>query len=570
MKKLIVFLSFIMFCHVLKSQNNVFFPPDANVLDVTKAPFFADNTGTADVTAIIQAALDSAGFSGTKINVVYLPNGIYLVSDELRWANKQTRDVLQGQSTAGTIIKLANGAAGYGSLATPKAVIWTGKAPAQRFHNSIRNLTVNTGSGNAGAIGIKFMANNQGGMEKVLIKSDDGGGVIGLDLGHSDEQGPCLIKDVKVIGFDMGIRTKFGVDGVVLSNIILENQDEYALHNEGQCISIENLQTKGSVPGFVNIGTGVAAIINSTFHGTGAASGQPAIINGNGLFARNITTTGYLKAIDNSGSGTGRLINDVDIEEFVSHEPISQFTSPPKSLNLAIEQTPEIQLDPLSEWVSVQDYLPKDTVLDNKVIKDWTPAIQQAIDAGKSTVYFPQGTIYQFFGTVYVRGNVKRIIGIDSEIREYGPHNGTLEILEGTSPVVIIEKFDAHYAQWKMIHKGNRVLVLKNLWMDRLTIEPGAGNVFLEDVRVDRVKIPAGQNVLPGSSIWKVQIIHVKWISREIFGCLASKRKMMKQWFIQSAVAKQKLLEDLYMPTKPPIPTRSCLSMMKALHFPQQ
>ena len=49
------------------------------VLDVTQAPYFADNTGVADVTAVLQQALDDAGAVAGG-GVVYLPRGTYRVA----------------------------------------------------------------------------------------------------------------------------------------------------------------------------------------------------------------------------------------------------------------------------------------------------------------------------------------------------------------------------------------------------------------------------------------------------------------------------------------------------------
>ena len=49
-----------------------------NILDVTQAPFNADNTGATDATSAIQAAIDSVAELGS--GVVYLPEGIYAVS----------------------------------------------------------------------------------------------------------------------------------------------------------------------------------------------------------------------------------------------------------------------------------------------------------------------------------------------------------------------------------------------------------------------------------------------------------------------------------------------------------
>jgi hypothetical protein len=51
---------------------------NVNIKDVTLSPYNADNTGSSDVTAVIQKALDDAGKAGGGI--VYLPQGIYKIS----------------------------------------------------------------------------------------------------------------------------------------------------------------------------------------------------------------------------------------------------------------------------------------------------------------------------------------------------------------------------------------------------------------------------------------------------------------------------------------------------------
>ena len=52
-----------------------------------------------------------------------------------------------------------------------RAMIWTGKSPAQRFPNAVRNLTFDTGAKNTGPVGAQFMANNQGCVRVVTIRS---------------------------------------------------------------------------------------------------------------------------------------------------------------------------------------------------------------------------------------------------------------------------------------------------------------------------------------------------------------------------------------------------------------
>ena len=121
---------------------SIVYPADAGVVDVTKAPYLAKGDGRADDTAAIQKALDDHPSQGA---IIYLPNGIYVVSDTLHWPHganaggEEKETVLQGQSRAGTVLTLRDACPGFGSARRPKAVINTGRAPAQRFGNEIHN-----------------------------------------------------------------------------------------------------------------------------------------------------------------------------------------------------------------------------------------------------------------------------------------------------------------------------------------------------------------------------------------------------------------------------------------------
>jgi hypothetical protein len=75
---------------------------------------------------------------------------------------------------------------------------------------------------------------------------------------------------------------------------------------------------------------------------------------------------------------------------------------------LPIEETPDFWNPNLEEWEAVGPRLPGE---DHDA-----PAIQRAIDSGKSTVYFPPGRVYFLSDTVEIRGGVKQIHGMGSEI----------------------------------------------------------------------------------------------------------------------------------------------------------
>ena len=86
------------------------FPATPLVIDVTQPPYGAKGDGKSDDTAAIQKALNDA--MGLH-KILYFPNGTYLVSATLKWANKNTNkqqawgfNWLQGQNPLKTVIRL--------------------------------------------------------------------------------------------------------------------------------------------------------------------------------------------------------------------------------------------------------------------------------------------------------------------------------------------------------------------------------------------------------------------------------------------------------------------------------
>lgn len=493
-----------------EGADGVVFPADSNVANV-KA-YGAVGDGTHDDTAAIQAALDTE----PRNRLIYVPDGTYLITDTLRWGEQQTRQNLQGQSRDGTILKLMDTCPGFTDPDNPKAMIWTGHAPAQRFANRLFNLTIDSGKGNTGAIGIQYIANNTGAIKDVLIRSGDPEhvGVIGLDMGFSDEIGPCLIKRVTVEGFDKGIYTKHAVDSITFEDVTLRDQREVGLLNDGQCLAIRGLKSTNAVTALHNReGASLTALIDSTLTGTGEASSVPAIINNRGLFARNIQTTGYARAIENT-DGTKQGVDGADVDEFVSHEVLTLFPgTPPRSLALPIKETPLVDHGDVNEWVNVKDYEPQQIEVprpDGKKVKglDWSPALQAAIDSGARTIYFPHRTQgdYALLSDVTVRGNVERIIFLDSETRGVfggvlSGHPVTITTRNDDKPLVI-ERWDPKYTGLRFRHEGKAPLVLQHIGMNAMNgfvKSQGSGDLFLEDVAF------GGGLFIEGGNVWARQ-----------------------------------------------------------------
>jgi hypothetical protein len=455
---------------------NIVFPADSGVVNVKNAPYNARGDGVTDDTAAIQAALNANNGSNT---IIYLPNGTYLVSNRLIWpgtTSEQKRTILQGQSTADTIIRLKDNCTSPGNFtnpSTPREVIHTGGEPAQRFRNSIRNLTVHTGSGNPGAIGIRYYANNQGQMQAVKIISGDGQGVRGLDLAMS-ENGPCFVRDVAVDGFQNGIFAGGG-NSVTLENITLTNQSVAGLNNTGSGnygnkLFIRKLNYTGSA---VAVRTKMLMVLlDATITGTAGATGAAVVHEGNGLLVRNLKVGGaFSHAIQNGASTVPGPV----VEEWTSAAAVSQFPSPKRTLNLPIEETPTVPWDALTEWVSPLAYggLPNDDV-------DDTAAIQSAVDSGKTTLYLPKGK-WKVTGTVQLRNNIRRVIGCEAGFTENS--NGTFNVAAGTAPTVVIERLDAIYSNFSVSRSANRTLVLSSITFGYRAVNfSDSADLFVEDI----------------------------------------------------------------------------------------
>ena len=470
------------------SGENIIFPSDAGVLNVKD--FGAKGDGVTDDTAAIQAALNAYPNGG---RIIYLPNGTYLVSDTLSWSagtgigDDYKNTILQGQSQSGAIIKLKNSAASFNDADNPKSVIFTGPAPAQRFGNSIRTLTVDTGTGNAGAIGVQFNASNQGSMRQVTIQSGDLQGVAGLDFDFADEIGPLLVKDVTVKGFQYGIRSGYTVNSQTFENITLQNQSVYGFWNYSQVVSIRNLTSTNSVPAIYNAlsdtfnpnALGHMTLLNASLNGVGGAVNQPAILNGGTLLARGLKTTGYQSAIA-SGS---TIITGPTVTEFVSKPVTSLFPSPAQTLNLPIKETPDLPWDNLTDWANVVSFgaIPNDGL-------DDSAAIQAAIDFGKTTIYLPVGS-YDLSSTVFIRNNARRIIGTEAFVNVPSTVNPGFKIVDGIQPTVVFERIRSWDNGTPTIENASsRTLVVRDTTDVSMKLT-GAGDLFLENVATSALTI---------------------------------------------------------------------------------
>ena len=463
----------------------VVYPLDANFINVRDYGAKGDGT-TDDTEAIRQAVLENIMLHRT----LYFPAGTYLVSDVIEWRRENGTFgsflTWQGEGLGLTIIKLKDKSAPFQNPQSPQAIVRTGSIGTQdgqgpRAHsNYFFDMTFDIGQENPGAIGVDFNASNTGAVENVEIVSGDGQGAVGLEL--TREVGPCLIKNVTVKGFDIGINIAAALYGITLENINLEKQNQVGILNNSNVVAIRKLSSLNSVPAFINKGNwpGPSVLIDSELRG--GSPNQVAIENSVPLLVRNVKVEGYKAAIQNGED----LITDSQVTEFISSDPINLFGSSQTTLNLPVEETPEFVDNELNNWVNVQKYgaNPDDDL-------DDSDAIQKAMDSGKTTVYFPNGR-YKLDKPAIVRGSVRRVIGFNSPI---SAPNGFLRFEVNKHPV-IVERFNCFTgSRCGLENATSQPVVLRHSTGALFSTTSATGTWFIENVVAPRFHLGKGQKL---------------------------------------------------------------------------
>ncbi len=373
---------------------------------------------------------------GTSITSVSVPGGCsgagYTVAPTVKGVNWRGYLQIHGHNQQDTIIKLANSTAGFtdancslsptegASRANCRAILYSGSEaePNQygsgenAYNNDIWDLTIDTGTGNAGAVGIDWIASNKGSLQNVTVKGSAGRAGINLSRNwNGSGGGPALLRSVTVQGMDYGIYRDGNATevGYTAYNVNVSGQAVAGVFNRNLGFWIENLTSVNSVPAVVNRDNGNMAIVDGVL--TGGSSSNAAILNQGAsvvgkLWVRNITTSGYVAGI-RAGIGTtnssGSDVTGTNVSEYSSATPVNLWsTSPSVSLGLPVEDTPEEYVDnDFSHWAIVTASGGDDTT-----------AIQAAMNSGKPVVFFPSYN-YKVSATtsISIPSGVRKIFG---------------------------------------------------------------------------------------------------------------------------------------------------------------
>lgn len=463
------------------------FPIGSKVVNVTKDPYFAKADGKHDDTQAIQQALNDHP-DGDYI--IYLPHGIYKITEQLTWPQTEKnetaarRTILQGQSIGGTIIQLADSTYGFDNEDFPKAVLYTGMGPEPRIRNAIRDLTLRTGKGNPGAIGVQFNAANQGTINNVKIYSGDTTGVYGIDISFTEKIGPLLLKNVEVRGFKVGVYTKGETGSLTMEHVTLGGQTKYGLENEDMNLAVRALRFKGNVPAVYNHGPfAIMSLVDGTLEydpGKKKPAKVTAILNESHLFARSMKVSKFGTMLRSNKKGVMEELTNSEIIEYTTEASKQLCHSPKQSMRVPVAETPNFAEQKAGDWITIAgDYGGK-----ANTGSDDSKAIQEAIDDGAETIYFPPGGRWTINRDIYVRNRVRRILGTEARI----DGKGKFIIEKGAFNELTIERFSEFGSG--IIQKSTRTILLKNMMVKSLeTDEFGKGDIFMEDVSIGTIQM---------------------------------------------------------------------------------
>jgi hypothetical protein len=231
--------------------------------------------------------------------------------------------------------------------------------------------------------------------------------------------GPGLIKNVEIRGFDYGIKWTVMDYSMTLEHITLKDQNKVGLSDSTGQAHIRDLTSVNTVPVLESVnqwGGSFVMVIGGDF--SGGAPGNPAIISGGALLARDLKISGYGAAIDDRSPARKSVPmggNSTTITEYVKPGIKSLFPSPQRTLRLPIEETPEYQDEQPAQWANITDF---GAVREGKT--DSTAAIQKALDSGKATIWLPGKSDYLVSGSLAIPATVRHVAGPHATLVAHG------------------------------------------------------------------------------------------------------------------------------------------------------
>lgn len=483
-----------------------------SILDITKAPFNARGDGkTDDTQAFVRAydfilrEQDKVGYAGAAMLntkglypnnegypsdglvktrdssfIIYLPEGDYLVSDTIIYSmpdrtpsKKRDRFFKGGQWRLGstgwerliwvrfvgesrerTVIRLKDKAKGFGRGAE-KPVISFGKSPFnnRKGMNAVRNLTIDVGRGNPGAIGIDFTSANKAQLRNLTIRSSDGAG----DTGILFKRPPVIgyHSDITIEGFDYGISSRVGhACAPVFEYLSLSGQNKAGVllakkrpedGGKGEAmLALRFLKSKNQVPAVkLAVEGGHLILTDSILEGLDDANASIDAEAG-AYFLRNLQTPGYKWTVRGK---VGPKVKGPFVDENVSGQVFCSAGQVPKSLNLDVpSMDPPDWPEGPADWATPFQYGAR---ADGS--HDDTKAVQAAFNSGKPVVFLTQAR-YKLTAPIQVPETVRFVDGLFR-------YNPDLELVVGGDSSIPVRISD--FYRGSILQDGPRPVLLE-------------------------------------------------------------------------------------------------------------
>lgn len=460
------------------------FPEDPSVIDARR-DLGAKGDGVTDDTEALQRGIDLSSDRNTgRTHILYLPNGVYQLSRTLTVASR-VGPWIYGETCDGVVLRMKDGITDTNVTSVIRTLAdETNAGSADWFMRNLRNFTIDAGN-NPRLDGIRWFSNNSGALKNVRIR---GNGAVGVNIGFAGQNGPNLVQDVTIDGFDTGVRAAW-IWGTTLSRVTIRNARTEGVYVNATAVGIEDLKVENApralrneYPNDWHWWGGVVALVHGEFHGSG--SSQAAITNTSILYARQVSTSGFARAIDSKTPGGD--VTGPRLDEFLSHPAQRLFEDTPTSaLALPIRSEPNVPWETnLTHWVGVHEFgaQPGDE-------RDDTAAIQAAVNsaaaAGKSTIYFRgvgggDPNAYTLNGTVRLHGSVRHVIGLGFG-RLISGDQGRFLVDDTSAPAVKLQHLQAFGGRPPIAENRSlsRTLVVES--SDLRILGTGSGDIFVTD-----------------------------------------------------------------------------------------